>query len=485
MSILDWFPNQWTPSKLQAEVLIELEQRWNSSQVFVLRLDVASGKSAVAACIAKWVASKRGRSAGARICTPTNVLVNQYAKLFPELSVTKSPGNYVCETRNTTCGAWSSKQRCRGCVYNKARVEAQDAPISISTYHMSKALYSYRSTMIFDEAHNLGSVVRDMYSPQMFLHQVGAPKDLDALADWALSLNEDDLEELSKKDREILTSYIKDLRSDNPLNFYTLGSAFWSGGGDAWGERLVRSEPTELPVLKMQPIEIFTKPAPFWKDKQKLVLMSATVGRPDLYELGLDKVRPVFIEGDPPITIDRNPIIKDYVGTFSYANQDRMLEPLIKKIYEALEKPGKGVIHMTYGMADAVRPHLEHERLIMHGRGDMRQKLKQFMRSDNGVFIASGLYEGVSLDYDLADWQAISKIVWPSLQDPLQKHRSKEDPDYYIWSTLKNVIQASGRVCRRPDDYGETYIWDASFERLLKEGAHLIPKSFKNRIKKD
>lgn len=36
-------------------------------------------------------------------------------------------------------------------------------------------------------------------------------------------------------------------------------------------------------------------------------------------------------------------------------------------------------------------------------------------------------------------------------------------------------------ICR-PDDFGSTYVWDASFERLLEEGKHLIPKSFSNRI---
>ena len=44
MNILDYFPNGWTPSKLQAEVLIELALRWESSQVFILKLDVAPGK---------------------------------------------------------------------------------------------------------------------------------------------------------------------------------------------------------------------------------------------------------------------------------------------------------------------------------------------------------------------------------------------------------------------------------------------------------
>jgi len=490
MSILDWFPNGWTPTKLQREVLVELEHRWNTAQVFVLRLDVASGKSGVAVCIANWLASKgNSKARGARICTPTNVLVNQYASQF-DVPVTKSPGQYACETRGTTCGAWAAKKRCRGCVYTKARYEAQDAPVSISTYHMSKALYSYRNTMIFDEAHNLSNVIRDMHSSKVWAHKIGIPREAvgspELTEKWILSLNERDIEDLTKTEQTLLRTYQADLRADTPLNFYNWSSDFWSGGGEVYGQKVKKGDPVEMPILAQQPLDIFTKPSPFWKDNQKLVLMSATVGRHDLYELGLDRVRPVFIEGDPPITTDRNPIIKDYIGSLSYQNQEAMLPRLAQKIMEYLNtKKGKGVIHITYGLAELIKPLISHERLITHGQGDMRAKLKEFLSSDNGVFLVSGMTEGVSLDYEKADWQAISKIVWPSLTDPLQKYRSKDDPDYYLWSTLKTIIQISGRVCRRADDYGESFVWDESFERLLSQGKHLVPKSFKNRIKED
>lgn len=657
MAILDYFPNGWTPSKLQAEVLTELELRWNSAKVFVLKLDVASGKTPLMVCIAKWLASRsKKKSAGARILFPTNTLVSQSQRMFPDVATTQSPGHYYCETRQARCGGFAAKQRCRGCVYNRARNEARNAPVSFSTYHMSKALQQPREAVIVDECflagtpiatdtgtstigtiyrkwkagdeisvqsfntetgkfelnivthawrrptqkdlyrinlggrtltctenhqiladnmeyipakelqpgqqvvargagkegglkvpqgdtfqvqkqyadyrvyevkevqnigpttryvydievannhnfvvnfhakssngvvvhncHNLSSVIRDMHSKSLFAHRVSAPREIvddpDLTHKWVLGLTDSDLQSYTEKERTILASFQKDLRSSQPLHFYNWSTDFWSNGGEAWGEKLYRSEPTELPVLVQQPLDIFTKPPPFWQDGQKLVLMSATVGRHDLYELGLDRTRPVFIEGDPPISTDRNPILKDYIGSISYANQTEMVPRLAEKITEYLDsKRGKGVIHITYGLANLVKPLLSHGRLITHGQGNMREQLKKFLSSDNGVFLVSGMYEGVSLDYDKADWQVISKIVWPSLQDPLQKYRSKDDPDYYLWSTLKNVIQASGRVCRRPDDYGETHIWDASFERLLTEGEHLIPQSFRRRI---
>ena len=477
-SILDHFPNGWTPTDLQRDVLLELEARWNSAQVFVLKLDVASGKSGVAACIANWAGS-------ARICTPTNVLVDQYAKAIESIPSVKSAGNYACKAQQTRCGAVSSKNRCKGCVYNKALKTAKEAPVSVSTIHMSKVLYPYRGTMIFDEAHNLSKIIRDMHSKKLFAHKVNMPKecvnDTKRTEEWVLGLK--NFNGMTKTEEEILKAYKADLEADKPSHFYSWSTDFWSNGGLFWGEKLNRSEPIEAPILTQQPLDIFTKPSLFWKDKQKLVLMSATIGRHDLYELGLDRTRPIFIEGDPPISFDRNPIYKDYVGRITHANTDAMLQPLVDKILHYLNtKEGKGVIHITYGLAKKLKPLLKHERLITHTNTNMRKKLKEFISSNNKVFMVSGMYEGISLDYHLASWQVITKIVWPSLLDPLQKYRSEDDPDYYLWSTLKNVIQTSGRVCRRPDDYGSTHIWDESFERLLDEGKHLIPYGFRGRI---
>jgi Rad3-related DNA helicase len=482
--ILSFFPKEYTPSDIQAKVLTEIQMRWNNAEVFVLNLDVASGKSFIAHTIAEWRADvDKKASRGARICTPTTVLVDQYSKDFSTTPVAKSAQHYSCDTRRTRCGAYKAKDRCRGCVYTNAIDTARTSPISISTYHMNLVLKYKRSVMIFDEAHRISDATRSMSKKRIFPHRISMPQeclgDLGLAAEWAKTI---DLEDLSVSEKAFLEAFIADIESDKPLNFYDWSTDWWSNGGVAWGQQLVRSESIELPTLNAQPLDIFTKPPIFWKPNQKLILMSATIGRPDLYELGLDKARPVFIVGDSPISSDRRPIIKDYIGTINHSNQESMLAPLASKIIEYCNtKSGKGVIHITYGLAKLLKPYLEHDRLITHGPSDMKIKLKEFLRSDNGVFLVSGMYEGVSLDYTKADWQAISKISWPSLVDPLQQHRAKEDQDYYLWSTLKTVIQTAGRVCRRPDDYGETFVWDASFERLL-DGKHLVPSSFKERI---
>ena len=472
MSILNYFPEGYEPSDIQKNVLRELELRWDNSDVFVLNLDVSTGKSWIAYTIAKWQESKRK---GTRITTPTSILVDQYSKDFPKIATIKSAGHYSCELQGTRCGS-VAKKRCSECVYTKAYNQASKAKISFSTYHMSLALRMPRPVMVFDEAHKLSDAIRNHHSSKIWAHKLGIPReivgDFDALKEWLGSRSRDN----------VMESIYRDLTEELPNNFYTWSTDWWSNGGYVWETQLKRKDgPVELPILQVTPLDIYDKPPIFW-DKQKLVLMSATIGRPDLYELGLDRKRPVFIEGAAPIAPENRPIIKDYIGSINYSNEDQMLPKLAEKLSTYLkEQKGRGVIHITYKLAAKLKGLLPQERLITHRSGGTKEALGKLLKSEQGVMLACGMYEGVSLDYDKADWQSIAKISWPSLIDPLQKHRSKLDPDYYNWSTLKVLIQASGRNCRRPDDRGVTFINDASFEKLLK-AKHLVPKNFSDRI---
>jgi hypothetical protein len=454
---------------------------------YLLDTFVVTHNSFIAHTIAEYAKAKSRARSGARICTPTTTLVDQYAADFKDTPVAKSAGHYKCEVRATTCGAYKSKDRCRGCVYNQAVETARHSPISISTYHMNLVLKYKRSVTIFDEAHRVADATRDMAKTGIFAHRVQMPEeligaDITQIAEWAKHI---DLDLLSNSERNFLLALIADADNDAKLHCYNWSAASWSNGGLAWDTKLKRSEPITLPTLNAQPLDIFSRPPVFWQPGQKLVLMSATIGRPDLYELGLDRTRPIFITGDSPIPAKNQPIIKDYIGSINHQNKEQMLQPLADKILCYLNTmKGKGVIHITYGLAKLLKPMLNHDRLITHGPSDMKAGLKKFLASEDKVFLVSGMYEGVSLDYAKADWQVISKISWPSLTDPLQQHRAKDDQDYYLWSTLKTVIQTAGRVCRRPDDYGATYILDSSFDRLLDKAEHLVPANFSKRIVK-
>jgi len=90
--------------------------------------------------------------------------------------------------------------------------------------------------------------------------------------------------------------------------------------------------------------------------------------------------------------------------------------------------------------------------------------------------------EGVSLDYDLARWQVITKCPYPSLAEPAIRYLADQKPAWYQWETLKKLVQACGRVCRTPEDWGITYITDTTALRLFRENGRMIPNYLKEAL---
>ena len=111
---------------------------------------------------------------------------------------------------------------------------------------------------------------------------------------------------------------------------------------------------------------------------------------------------------------------------------------------------------------------------------DTKTKIYQGFResTEPKVLVASGMYEGVDLPYDAGRWQVLAKIPYPSLGDPVTKYLANKDPEYYAWETIKQVLQACGRICRRLDDFGETFIIDSNFRRLYTQHRELFPDYF-------
>jgi len=115
--------------------------------------------------------------------------------------------------------------------------------------------------------------------------------------------------------------------------------------------------------------------------------------------------------------------------------------------------------------------------LFFHDKKNKQSQFRAWLNSEGGILVASGMTEGLDLAGDKARWQAVGKVPWPSLADPVIREWSERDPDAYVWETLRTLIQASGRVCRTPDDFGATHIFDKDIDKLLEraQDAKLLP----------
>jgi Rad3-related DNA helicase len=77
--------------------------------------------------------------------------------------------------------------------------------------------------------------------------------------------------------------------------------------------------------------------------------------------------------------------------------------------------------------------------------------------------------EGIDLADDAARFCIFPKVPWPDMGDPYVKARMKRHPDWLSNKTALDLVQGSGRVVRHNRDHGETYIFDSSFDRLVRE----------------
>jgi Rad3-related DNA helicase len=239
--------------------------------------------------------------------------------------------------------------------------------------------------------------------------------------------------------------------------------------------------------------------APFmWPGKKtKLVFLSATMNHKDLERIGLEDRRWVHVKVGSPIPPENRPIYLDSVAPMGAHQQKKNLPILLDYVEQVWTNYGKsrGLVHIPYSLAEQLRKiipgndyspatplsqFVDSKRLplFFHSNKNKQSQFNSWLKSPNGILIASGMTEGLDLVGDLARWQVIGKIPWPSLMDPVIEDWARRDPSAYVWETLKQVIQATGRVCRGPEDFGATHIFDNHINKLLDsaEDAKLIPE---------
>lgn len=216
---------------------------------------------------------------------------------------------------------------------------------------------------------------------------------------------------------------------------------------------------------------------------RKLVLMSATIAPPDIEDLGLHRRRVGYIEVPSDIPVERRKFIYAGVGSMGQANQTENIKRAVDKLIDIRSKHQlrRGFVHSTYGLARKI-PDMPW--LLKHDSVNKQQVLQRWLETveDNRVFLGCGLTTGLDLKGGLASWQAIMKCQFPDLGDPAVMAKATNNPEWYQWVTIRQIVQAYGRVCRAPNDEGTTYILDSDFAMLYNKANHLFPQWFKEAI---
>lgn len=459
----------------QTALLQALSDNWNKYDVFILVCPTAFGKSAIARTLLGWQRS-------CSYITPTNLLVDQFLEEFPDVSRLHRLDAYWCDHWQQTCAATRGRKGgfCKGCVCGTdlATAKHRRGP-GVYNYYTYLAHRLFRDVLVVDEAHNLVRTVQDRLAERLWIHDY---------PDLAGVRQENLLKAIGKlpkrKQQHKKIQHLRDaLESTVPLHVVEFTKDSFNGKGTK------RGEPEDRSCIRLSPVNVESSAGMFWPvgDTKKLILMSATINAVDVRELGLDSKRVVYLNAAHPIPPAQRPIrFLDSVDLNHSNLRDSI--PVIGTEIAAIadyHKGEKGLVHCTYEMAGLLQPHLGGSRYLFHTRENKAQKYQQFREaapSSGKVLIACGMYEGVDLPDDAGRWQVITRTPWASLGSPAIKHKAEQNPEWYNWNTIRDLIQACGRICRTETDFGISYVLDKGASRLIDSNLHLVPGWFREAI---
>lgn len=461
--ILKYFPPGLTPRPAQAALLLAIQDAWCDADVLVLLCPPASGKTEIAYTIAHWQAAQRQTT---NYLPPENVLVLQTQERYPKLTTLLRKNMYSCECHLTE----ESQEGCATAQYMHAKEAAKRARVRLMNTHVYRAHRLYAPVAIFDEAHKLYELLDDVWPVRFWAHDYKFPKDLRSVADvvaWGQAhLAQDPSDDRLRK--QLLE--IGRIRLTSTIEYRTLPYR-----GKAAELLEVRPAPEKVAAQRLWPDQV-----------RKIVLMSATIGPKDVEELGLANRRVVYLNCDSPIPAPQRPVAFKRVCNMGQRYIEHALPMLAREVLGLLERePGKGLVHVPYSLVPRLQQLMQHPRLRWHNKRDKQEALSRFREEppeSGAVLVCSGLYEGVDLPFDDDSWQVIGKVPYPSLGDEEVKRRMAADPDWYDWQAIKKLLQAYGRLPRRVDGHGTTYIFDLNYERLLKtdrkRATRMLPAHF-------
>lgn len=467
MRFLEHFPYEMI-RHTQKETLELMESHWDHYDVFAIVAPTAYGKTSISKTFLNTLRS-------ASYIVPNNMLVNQMTESFPDTRTLHRLDSYWCEEWKRPCSATRGRLKsfCKGCQCSNdlAQAKYRRGP-GVYNYHTYMAHKLYRSTLIVDEAHLLIPMLQQMGEVVIWQHDLKYPSNAyrrEQLLSWAEKLS-------PKKQKTVKMSLLLDqLRSEYPTHSITRTTREFNGKGT------VRGKPEDRDCIVITPLSAADKAGMMWpREVQKIILLSATIGPKDIESLGLTERKVAYLHSPSGISPDKRPVHILNTAGVSRASLPNAIHKIAQQVMKLADRHQneRGLIHVTYQMADMLRPLLKGSRFIFHDKHNKKEQYEKYINTPGSILVACGLYEGINLPDDLGRWQVITKVPWPSLGDTAVKTMADRDPEWYLWQALKTIIQASGRICRHENDYGITYLLDSSFSRLSSGAKHLMPQWF-------
>ena len=540
-SYIEHFPVGYVPTGEQVKIINGIEKAFNSKKKFVICCaPTGSGKSFVAKTlqglskppteefrrlITSYDAYKKEfdggytysaecleePSFGSFVLTITKTLQDQYQQLFDDITVLKGKTNYRCDiddnfdTELAPCTfvprikdqCWSENR----CPYYNARNDVLTSTLAALNYKMFFSLPDHvkkKNFIVCDEASELEDEIIRHFSAEVIYEKLDnydipyktlitdnnqrALNWITELVTNILDVLNDLTSKATSKTRPVSLSQSEQIKYTYLKNLHrslTSLISLWSKG-----EYIIEVDAKRVLITPLK--------ADFLSDSlfsygEKVVLLSATIIDHKNFARSLGIKDYEYIEVGSNFDPKKSPIYVSSKYKLNYKTLKSALPGICQQIDQILDhhKEDKGIIHThTFEITEFIRSKVNSNRLLIRSTNATNEDiLKKHMDDKNPtVLVSPSLTYGIDLADELARFQIIVKLPFPSLASKRVKQLFETDKDWYENKMLNAIVQASGRATRNKDDYSITYILDGNFVNVIAKSASKLPKHFIERI---
>lgn len=533
MPILNFFPLE-KPREKQVKALDFIERVLEIGyKDIIISAPTGIGKSAVGVTCGLWASTVDLENCikGAYYLVTQKLLQDQLEHDFPHyLSAFRESGcslksaiEYPCP-KYTTCMAGSrmpEKLRCLEramglCTYTVQKENFVRATVAITNYPYFFTERTYvkqlekRAVLVADECHTLEKQILSFVDVHItresleewtpFLRPMPPLPTVEEFAVWLktkyIGHVEDKLVELTEKlvtdhaNPKFQTEFSK---VENHLNRVKAAVADMLAAPDNWvywqEEKDGQLESIAKPLFAPR----FVKPL-LLDPAHIRIYMSAYPGPKNVFcrNLGLDPAKVARLDLNSTFHVEHRPIHLLFCGSMGRKSIDQTTPRLLRVTDKILASHAKekGMIHChSYKLGDVIFNYLKttpHAPRILYPRKAEEREEAFKKHTGNGaptVLLSPSMAEGFSLDDDLARFQIIAKMPYPSLGDKQVEAKKDIDPEWYVLQTITAIIQACGRIVRSDTDYGVTYVLDGDFATLFERHSDFFPSWFASAFK--
>jgi ATP-dependent DNA helicase DinG len=258
--------------------------------------------------------------------------------------------------------------------------------------------------------------------------------------------------------------------------------ASFGKGGDEW--ILVKYENSTCVELKPVYAEQVAYHGLMMKC-ERFLHMSATICGFDQYieSLGLRPQDCHIIDLENPIPVKNRPVF--VVPKFKVNASFNEWDKLVRMIDMIIGRHGKdnGIIHsVSFKLGEQIKQLSKFSsRMIVTGdRFEIADALSK--PGSGAIIISPSIEKGVDLKGDMSRWQILPKVPYGYLGDPFIKLNADRHEDWYARRAILRMVQASGRSVRGVNDYADTYILDANFNRLYEQNMEIFPDWYRDSL---